>query len=252
MAPRFLGQDDRYHGGDNVINPNGDYRYYHAEDIRGGALKAFKKTAPDVQVVLMTGMPTVETACECVRAGAFDYLTKPVSKNTLVKTIKKTLKIKKRADEKNRRNEESRLYKEKLEHLVEKQTLSTKIAEKEYQTLFFQMHSGFALHEIICDEEGQPIDYRYLTVNPAFEEMTGLQASAIVGKTALEVQPETEQCWIENYGQVAVTGKSIHFKRYNQEIDRYFEETVYSPARGRFACGITNVTDRRRKEIENE
>ena len=40
-------------------------------------LKAFKQTRPDVEVIMMTAYATVETAVEAVKAGAYDYLTKP-------------------------------------------------------------------------------------------------------------------------------------------------------------------------------
>jgi len=40
-------------------------------------LKAIKKDRPDVEVVMMTAFATVETAVEAVKAGAYDYLTKP-------------------------------------------------------------------------------------------------------------------------------------------------------------------------------
>ena len=40
-------------------------------------LKAFKQAQPDVEVIMMTAHATVETALESVRAGAYDYLTKP-------------------------------------------------------------------------------------------------------------------------------------------------------------------------------
>ena len=52
--------------------------------------------------------------------------------------------------------------------------------EKKYQTLFEEMLDRFALHEIICDD-GKPIDYRFLALNPAFENLTGLKADKIVG-----------------------------------------------------------------------
>ncbi len=54
-------------------------------------LKLFKAADPDVPVVMMTGEPTVETAAGSVRAGAFDYLTKPIVKETVLETIKKTI-----------------------------------------------------------------------------------------------------------------------------------------------------------------
>ncbi|MDX2015372.1 MAG: sigma-54 dependent transcriptional regulator [Myxococcaceae bacterium] len=40
-------------------------------------LKAFKQSRADVEVIMMTAFATVETAVEAVKAGAYDYLTKP-------------------------------------------------------------------------------------------------------------------------------------------------------------------------------
>jgi DNA-binding NtrC family response regulator len=40
-------------------------------------LKAIKAERPDVEVIMMTAYATVETAVEAVKAGAYDYLTKP-------------------------------------------------------------------------------------------------------------------------------------------------------------------------------
>jgi two-component system response regulator HydG len=40
-------------------------------------LKAFKQSRPDVEIIMMTAFATVETAVEAVKAGAYDYLTKP-------------------------------------------------------------------------------------------------------------------------------------------------------------------------------
>jgi DNA-binding NtrC family response regulator len=40
-------------------------------------LRAFKQARPDVEVIMMTAFATVETAVEAVKAGAYDYLTKP-------------------------------------------------------------------------------------------------------------------------------------------------------------------------------
>ena len=41
-------------------------------------LRAIRAAEPECQVILMTGNPTVETAIEAVKAGALDYLTKPL------------------------------------------------------------------------------------------------------------------------------------------------------------------------------
>ena len=42
-------------------------------------------------------------------------------------------------------------------------------SEERYRKLFDTMTEGFAIHEIICDDQGRPRDYRFLQVNPAFE-----------------------------------------------------------------------------------
>ena len=41
-------------------------------------LNAVKHRRPEIEVVMMTGHATVETALAAVKAGAYDYLTKPL------------------------------------------------------------------------------------------------------------------------------------------------------------------------------
>ena len=48
-------------------------------------LKAIKQRWPDSEVVVITGYPSLETAKEAVRLGAFNYLTKPLAPNEVIK-----------------------------------------------------------------------------------------------------------------------------------------------------------------------
>jgi len=61
--------------------------------------------------------------------------------------------------------------------------------ELRYRTLIKEMMNGFALNEVICDETGQPVDYRFLDANYAFERIVGRTAKQIIGKTVLEILP---------------------------------------------------------------
>lgn len=126
---------------------------------------------------------------------------------------------------------------------------ATAESQQQYQALFREMLNGLALHEILCDTHGQPVDYRFLAVNPAFERMTGLKAETIVGRTVLEVLPQTERSWIETYGRVALTGEPVLFEHYSGVFDKHFEVVAYRPAPGRFACIIADVTRRTRTEL---
>jgi len=120
--------------------------------------------------------------------------------------------------------------------------------ETEYATLFHEMLDAFALHEIVCDADGKPVNYRYITVNPAFERMTGLRLKEVKGKTVLELLPETETSWIEKYGHVALTGEPALFENYAAHFGKYFEVKAYSPAPGQFATIFTDITGRKNSE----
>jgi len=124
-----------------------------------------------------------------------------------------------------------------LVDITEKRTV-----ENQYQLLFDEMLDGLALHEIILDETGKPVDYRFLAVNPAFEIMTGLKKEDIIGKTVLEAMPDTEAYWIETYGKVALTGEPARFEHYSGSISKYFEVTSFRPAPLQFVCIFTDIT----------
>lgn len=117
-------------------------------------------------------------------------------------------------------------------------------SEQRYRALVSQIADGFALHEIICDASGVPIDYLFLEVNQAFENMLGMQAVDIIGKTVLDVLPQTEAQWIETYGQVALTGKPVKFTKYSSAIARTFEVMAYSPQPGLFATIFSDISER--------
>jgi len=127
--------------------------------------------------------------------------------------------------------------------VTEKRTL-----EQRYKALFQNMMDGFALHEIIRDDEGRPVDYLFLDVNPAFERHTGLAAEDVVGKRVREVLPKIEDVWIETYGRVALTGEPIFFEEYSTEQDKYFQVAAFRPAPMQFACLFSDITGRKHHE----
>ncbi len=59
----------------------------------GGAdlLRALKAIAPEVEVVLMTAFGTVEGAVAAMKDGAYDFITKPVKRHAIVKSVRLAL-----------------------------------------------------------------------------------------------------------------------------------------------------------------
>ncbi|MCK5117904.1 MAG: response regulator, partial [Candidatus Aegiribacteria sp.] len=101
-------------------------------------LKAIRKISPYTQVVMMTGKPTVDTASESLRAGAFDYLYKPIRRDSILKTVRNALKIKTLEDQ-------NRKHQEELEHLVEERTKSLLESENRYRRLVHHSPDGIAI-----------------------------------------------------------------------------------------------------------
>ncbi|WXR61074.1 PAS domain S-box protein [Peptostreptococcaceae bacterium AGR-M142] len=125
--------------------------------------------------------------------------------------------------------------------------------KKKYENLFLNMNEGFALHKIICDEKGVPIDYKFLEVNKSFEDLTGLKYEKIKGKTIKEILPNTEDYWIKRYGEVALSGEKIIFQNYSRELKKHFKVSVYSPDKEYFVTifsDITNQINKRNRRIE--
>ena len=121
-------------------------------------------------------------------------------------------------------------------------------SQQNFKFLVDQMLHGLAVHEIICNEDNVPIDYRFISVNKKFEEQTGLKEKNIVGKTVLEVLPKTERLWIERYGKVALTGEPIQFDSYSVHFDKWYRVSSYSPKLGQFVVVMDDITDRKKLE----
>ncbi len=121
-------------------------------------------------------------------------------------------------------------------------------SESQFRLLFENMTDGFALHEMLYDDQGRPTDYTYREVNPAFEKLTGLSAGSVIGKTVRQVLPEIEHYWLDAFDRVVRTGVPIAYENYSQSLNRYFSTRAFSPQPGLFAVIFTDVTERRRAE----
>ena len=135
---------------------------------------------------------------------------------------------------------------------IDEATERVRASEARYSNLFRHMSAGFAVHEIITDSGGVPIDYRFLEMNPAFEGLTGLRAEKCTGRRARDVLPALEPYWVEAYGDVALRGRERRFENYSRDLDRHYEVIAYCPEPGKFATIFTDITERKRHELERQ
>jgi PAS domain S-box-containing protein len=122
--------------------------------------------------------------------------------------------------------------------------------EAKYRSLFNSMDQGFCVVEMIFDDNGKPVDYRFLEANPVFETQTGLHKA--VGHTAKELVPDLEERWFNIYGNVAITGEPKRFTEGSEAMGRWFEVYAFrleEDSKKKVAILFTDISERRKNEL---
>lgn len=207
---------------------------YELPDLDGmTALKLACHHCPRVPFIFVAAPLGEEVAIEMLQQGATDYVLKQRLER-LPPAIQRALQI---------QEQTSQPTGEPLQELEQLATAA------KYQTLFDSIDEGFCICEIRFDQNGEPQDYRFLEVNSAFEQITGLQQAA--GKTARELIPNLKDHWIEVCSRVVQTGKPIQYE--NQSIDKnyWFHISAFyinDLQDNKFAVLVNNITDRKQTE----
>jgi PAS domain S-box-containing protein len=123
-------------------------------------------------------------------------------------------------------------------------------SEARYRGLLNSIDVGFCVIELLFDDDGNPVDFRFLETNPAFEKQSGL--SDAVGKCMRTLVPQLESHWFETYGRVSLTGESIRFVHEARALDgRWFDVYAFRldvPELRHVAVLFTDISVRRRLE----
>lgn len=187
--------------------------------------KSVKHLRPDIDVVIITGYATVETAVECMKFGAMDYVQKPFTEDELLEFVKKLL-IK-------REDRISKMLKPKVHITHLKEVAGSKAPE-------FQIPGGVFISEGHCwaniEEEG--------TVKVGIDDF----AKKIIGKI--------DSIGLPNLGMIVKKGQSLFtitqgqktisfkspvsgkVKEVNKFINNELDSLEFSPYDKNFICEI--------------
>ncbi|MFZ2038158.1 MAG: PAS domain S-box protein, partial [Dehalococcoidales bacterium] len=126
-----------------------------------------------------------------------------------------------------------------------------KQSEENYRTLFNSIDEGFCTIEVVFDNKGKPIDYRFLQINPAFERQTGLHDAE--GKLMRSLAPDHEEHWFQIYGRIALTGKSERFINEAKALNRWYDVYAFRvglPESRKVAILFNDITARKKAEAD--
>ncbi len=151
-------------------------------------------------------------------SGAVDYLVKPYDPMILVSKVRVFLKL-------------------------AEQRRDIARARHQYESLFREMASGFALYGAKATAAGEVREFRFLAVNPAFERMAGLGAEAILGK-GLEIFHPEPATWFDTLLHVALTGEHLYSTTKGVLPGQVYSVTAFRPFAGQVACVFEDISER--------
>ena len=118
-------------------------------------------------------------------------------------------------------------------------------SEERFRTILETTEAAFAIVHVKFDENDEPVDYRFVEANPAFERQSGVN---LRGKWVTEFAPDLERFWFETYGHVAKTGEPANFENYAKGFERWFDVRavrIGEPDERQIAILFSDVTERR-------
>jgi PAS domain S-box-containing protein len=121
-------------------------------------------------------------------------------------------------------------------------------SEEKYRLLFQNMAEGFAMYELLYDDQGQPVDWRVLQVNDAYARHTGIAPEQIVGRRISELFPAAIPEYLPRFAQVVASQTSVEFETYARAVGRHQRVVTFPAGQSRFASTIVDITDRKRAE----
>jgi PAS domain S-box-containing protein len=123
-------------------------------------------------------------------------------------------------------------------------------SELRYRNLIESMDEGFILGEMIYDETGKAIDFKYLIVNPAAAVLMGTSVEEITGQSNLKVFSYIKPFWVELYEEVVKSGISKRINSPEYEEGKYIEIHTWRTGPGQFGSIFNDVT--KHKEMEEK
>ena len=152
-------------------------------DMTGTSLLAqLKKIHPDLEVLLVTGYATLESAMQAITAGAAYYFIKPLDMDEVLARIKEIL------DKQQLILENKQLYEAALRELAERKRAEEALlrSEAKYRTLFEAAGEAIILSKV------DGVEFKVADCNASAITMFGGPYEQLVGTDIMDVSPPVQ------------------------------------------------------------
>lgn len=117
-------------------------------------------------------------------------------------------------------------------------------------SLFRNVPLGVVMLEAIMDDDGAPLDFRYVDSNPAFADLVKVDPSAMRGQTLRGVHAVESLDWMDAYAAVAMSGEPLVRSGTLNGGSSSYEVLVFSQGDGSLGVLFTDTTERERAATE--
>jgi PAS domain S-box-containing protein len=127
----------------------------------------------------------------------------------------------------------------------EKSEQALQISEKRYRDLLDSMDEGFMLCEMIYDENGKAVDFRYLIVNKALAEILNKPVEMLIGSANRDLFPEIDPMWVETFDEITKSGISRRVIGTRKRYGITMEIFAWRSGPGRVGVTFNDITEQR-------
>lgn len=111
---------------------------------------------------------------------------------------------------------------------------------------------GYAYYKVIFDHDKRPLDYYFLDVNEAFEEITGLKRNEIINRKITDVIPQKNNFKFDSisyYGNLSLNGGCKSLEHYEEWSKKWYKIHAHSDKKGYFSTLFIDITEQKENEF---
>lgn len=125
-----------------------------------------------------------------------------------------------------------------------------KKAMDQLDALFQNMMEAVAFHKIVRDEQGIPVNYRIVKVNPQYEYLMGISGKEAIGKLVTEVYKTDMPPFFMEFVGVVMSKKPLAFEVYLEPLQKYLHISAVPWEEDGFFTVIADLTERKKMELQ--